>query len=324
MNVSNYSKEAFYKEILSKNDLVAAPMAGVTNIPFRKIIRKFFDGLIFTEMVSTEGVSRNIQKSIKLARITDFDKPVIIQLFGKNPETYSEAVKILEDNFDAQGYDINAGCPVKKVLKSGSGAYHLKDLKNLASIIGALRKATDKPISLKTRLGFEKDNFVHKEIVKICHDEGVNALIIHGRTKAELFSGEIHYDKISEIVSLSKIPVIGNGNVTDYESYKRMKQTGVDGVMIGRKMMKSPWIFKSIKSFPEKYEPDKKECMELVLEIAEYEKGYRGEKYYLDIVKKFAVWFSKGFEDSGEFRKKVYDAKSEKEFYFILNDFYSK
>ncbi|MBZ4672072.1 tRNA-dihydrouridine synthase family protein [Deferribacteraceae bacterium V6Fe1] len=323
MKISNSSNRNFYKEILAKNDLVAAPMAGITNIPFRKIVRKFFDGLIFTEMVSTEGVSRDIDKSLKLAKITDLDKPIIIQLFGKNPQSFAESVKILEDKFDADGYDINAGCPVKKVIKSGSGAYHLKDLKNLQAIITSLRKSTDKPISLKTRLGYEKDNFVYKEILNICHNEGIDALTIHGRTKAELFSGDIHYDKIAEIVRLSKIIIIGNGNVVDYESYKKMKKTGVDGIMIGRKMMKAPWIFKTIKSYPEEYSPNKKELYDLILEIAAYEKEYRGEKYYLDVVRRLAVWFSKGFVNSSDFRKKVYDSKTDKEFFDILNTFFN-
>jgi len=323
MKISSSSKHNFYKDILAKNDLVAAPMAGITNIPFRKIIRKYFDGLIFTEMVSTEGVSRNIDKSLKLAKITDSDKPVIIQLFGKNPQSFGESVKILEDKFDATGYDINAGCPVKKVIKSESGAYHLKDLKNLQSIIATLRRSTDKPISLKTRLGYEKNNFVYKEVLNICHNEGVDALIIHGRTKADLFSGKIYYEKISEIVQLSKIVVIGNGNVTDYESYLEMKKTGVDGVMIGRKMMKSPWIFKTIKSYPEKYFPDKKELYNLILEIAEYEKEYRGEKYYLEVVRRIAVSFSKGLDNSNDFRKKVYDSKTDKEFFDLLYAFFN-
>lgn len=322
MKVSSSSKDNFYKKILTKNDLVAAPMAGITNIPFRKIIRKYFDGLIFTEMVSADGIMRNMDKSLKIAKISEIDKPIIIQLFGKNPQSFEEAVKILEDNFDASGYDINAGCPVKKVIKSQSGAYHLKDLKNFQSIISSLRKSTDKPISIKTRLGYEKNNFVYKEVLNICHNEGVDAIIIHGRTKADLFSGEIYYDKISEIVQLSKIVVIGNGNVTDYESYLKMKKTGVDGVMIGRKMMKAPWVFKTIRSYPEEYSPSREELYNLILEFAEYEKIYRGEKYYLDVVKRIAVSFSKGLNGSNEFRKKVYDTKTDKKFFNLLHPFF--
>ena len=321
MNISNFSDTNFFKNILSKNDLVAAPMAGITNIPFRTIIRDFFDGLIFTEMVSTEGVSRNILKSLKLAKTTKTDNPIIIQIFGKNKDSFEKAVKILDETVESGGYNINAGCPVKKVLKAFSGAYLLKDLKTLTDIIKTVRRSTVKPISLKARLGFEKGNYIHKELLRICENEGADAIIIHGRTKEDMFSGDIYYDKIAEIATISKIPVIGNGNVEDYASYKKMRDTKVQGVMIGRKMLKTPWIFKEIKAYPNNYTLNNSEIYELIYKLYELEIANRGEKHAVSVVKKYAAWFFSGFNKANTFRKKIFEANNSKEFLETLKTF---
>lgn len=319
--MTEMKRSNFFENILLKNDLVAAPMAGITNIPFRTIIRKFFDGLIFTEMVSAEGVSRGVKKSLKLAETTTLDSPIIIQLFGNSKEAFEKGVKILDDEVKAEGYNINAGCPVKKVLRGFSGAYLLKDLKNLADIIKAVRKSTNKPISLKTRLGFEKGNFIHNEILKICENEGVDAIFIHGRTKEDMFSGEIYYDKIAEMVDNSKIPIIGNGNVVDYKSYEKMRNSKVSGVMIGRKMMKAPWIFKEIKTYPDRYVLDKGEIFDLICELFQLEVAHRGEKCAVDVVKKYCAWFTSGFCKASSFRKEIFQTKNSKEFLEVTKNF---
>lgn len=313
----------FFKEYFLENDLVAAPLAGVTNIPFRKIVRKFFDGLIYSEMISTEGVARRVKKTLKLSDVTEVDLPIFLQLFGNNPESFEESVKVLEDYSDPTGFDINAGCPVKKVLRSKAGAYHLKDLDNFIKIIKAVKKSTEKPLTIKTRLGFEKNNYVYKEVINIAHNEGVDAIILHGRTKADLFSGDVDLDKISEAVSISKLPIIGNGDITDIKSYLKMKSTGVAGVMIGRGMMNAPWIFSALK---ENKEPSEylfsADIYKLLLEFSALEKEYRRSRCYIEIMKKYAVWFSKGFKGVSEFRRQVYTALDETEFFDIIEKFY--
>lgn len=313
----------FFKEYFLGNNLVAAPLAGVTNIPFRKIVRRFFDGLIYSEMISTEGVARGVKKTLKLSDVTEVDPPIFLQLFGNNPTSFEESVKVLEDYSDPAGFDINAGCPVKKVLRSKAGAYHLKDLDNFIKIIKAVKKSTKKPLTIKTRLGFEKNNYVYKEVINIAHNEGVDAIILHGRTKADLFSGEVDLDKISEAVSISKLPIIGNGDVTDIKSYLKMKSTGVAGVMIGRGMMNAPWIFSALK---ENKEPSEYlfpgDIYKLLLEFSVLEKEYRRSRCYIEIMKKYAVWFSKGFKGVSEFRRKVYTAFDETEFFDIIEKFY--
>ncbi len=313
----------FYKYYLQKNDLVAAPMAGVTNPPFRKLLRKFFDGIIFSEMISVEGLKRKIPKTLRYLQLTKTDNPIIFQLFGSNPDSYYDAVQISEELSNPDGYDVNMGCPVKKVLKSGSGSALLRDLKNIDNITRVLRKSTDKPISIKIRLGWDMQNLVFRDIINICNNNGINAISIHARTKSEMFSGEIHFDLLAEAVELSNIPVIGNGNVVDKDSYDKIKSTGVEGVMIGRAMMKAPWIFKCIK---ENLSVDnylnRKELKELLYEISDYEKEYRGEAYYLEVVRKYAVMFSKGIKDATNFRKKVYQTKTECELKNLLDEFY--
>lgn len=310
-------------DFLHKNPLVGAPLAGITNYPFRKLVRRFHDGLLFTEMVSVEGIRRNNKQTLKLIDIKNDENPIGIQLFGGIPESFTEAVKIIEDNFDFYCFDINMGCPVKKVLKSKAGAYLLTDLETAAKIISKVRKATKKPLFVKTRLGWDEKSYVYKEMIKICENEGVDVLTIHGRTKSQLYSGRVNYDAISEVKSIARIPIIGNGDVTDLETFRRMKNTGVDAIMIGRGMMKSPWIFKALS---EGREPLKylsgEEIKDLLFYLLDEEKIYRDSKHFIAPFKKYAVWFSKGFPNSSEFRVKVYATDDEEELRMKIHDFY--
>ncbi|MGA1847356.1 tRNA dihydrouridine synthase [Deferribacter abyssi] len=301
--------------------MVAAPLAGITTLPFRRILRKFFDGIIFTEMVSVEGIKRKVKKTLNYIEITENDHPVFLQLFGYEPTSFYNAIKVCEEVSNPDGYDLNAGCPVKKVLKSYAGSYLLKDLKQLREIVKNMRKATDKPISVKTRLGWDEKSYVYKEILKICEGEGVDILTFHARTKSQMFSGETNLMALNEIVNLKKnILLIGNGNIYDRISFYKMLDTGVDAVMIGRAMMKAPWIFSAIKKDKDVYNflslEDKKQ---LIIELLQYEKAFR--KNYLDIVRKYSIWFLKGYKNSSDFRKKIYQIKTENEFLKLLEGF---
>ncbi|WP_246798743.1 tRNA dihydrouridine synthase [Deferribacter autotrophicus] len=301
--------------------MVAAPLAGITTIPFRRIVRKFFDGVIFTEMVSVEGLKRKVENTLKYAKILENDHPVFLQLFGNDPASFYDAIKVCEEVSNPDGYDLNAGCPVKKVLKSYAGSYLLKDLKQLREIIKNMRKATDKPISVKTRLGWDEKSYVYKEILKICEGEGVDILTFHARTKSQMFGGEANLFALNEVANLKKeILLIGNGNVYDHISFNRMLNTGVDAVMIGRAMMKAPWILSAIKEGKDAHEfLSLDEKKKLIIELLYYEKEFR--KNYLDIVRKYSIWFLKGYKNSSDFRKKVYQIKSEDEFLKLLEEF---
>lgn len=314
----------FFNNILSKNDLVAAPLASVTNPPFRKILRKFFDGLIFTEMVSVEGIKRRIPKTLKYLELSASDHPIMVQLFGSESDSYYDAIQVSEEVSNPIGYDANMGCPVRKVLKSGSGSALLKDLKSIDNITRVLRKSTTKPVSIKIRLGWNMEQLVFRDIIKICEDNGINAITIHGRTKEEMFAGDIHYDLLQEAVELSSIPIIGNGNVVDKASYEKIKATGVAGVMIARGMIKAPWIFQCIKDGIKTDEYLSKHNIKLLLyDFFEHEKLFRGERYYLEVIRKYSVMFSKGLDKSSDFRNKIFQAETEIELKNLLEEFYN-
>jgi len=312
-------------ETLKKNILVSAPMAGVSTPAFRLAVRDYFDGLLFTEMVSVEGLIRSGRKTMQYLEITDKDTPVALQVFGSKPESIHDAIKVCDEESNADIYDINMGCPVKKVLKSGSGAALLKDSDKIRDIIRAARKATSKPLTVKIRLGWDRESINYPEVIKIAAGEGADAVSVHGRTKTEMFSGDVDYAMIADAVRLSPIPVIGNGNVVDIETFTKMKETGAAGVMIGRGMMKAPWIFKALS---EGKDPDgyltPAEIHKLIYKLVTYETMFREEKFCIDSVKKYAVWFTKGLSESTAFRTEIYTVKSMDDTREVIDRYFEK
>lgn len=320
----------FFRDNLLKNDLVAAPLAGYSHLPYRRILRKYFNGIIYSEMISVEGLSRRNNETLEYLDRLDSETPLVFQLFGGKPESYIDAIKVAEDHTKIDAFDVNMGCPVKKVVKAGGGCALLGDLEKIKNITHNIRKTTDKPFSIKIRIGLEHKNLVYKEILNIAENEGVNALIVHGRTRSDMFSGTVRLDILEEIKSMSKIPIIGNGGVTGYDSYKAMKSTGVDGVMIGRAMMKAPWVFKVI----ENKENDiygfitPQEIADILNEMwgymLEHTKGRNmKETHYMHVLRKFAVWFSKGLDNASDFRVGIYKTNTIDDVLLLINDFYN-
>ena len=238
----------FFKKNLLENDLVAAPLAGYSHMPYRRLLRNFFDGIVYSEMISVEGLARRNKETLEYLDRKEYESPLVFQLFGGKPESYPEAVKVAENEAQVDAFDVNMGCPVKKVIKAGGGCSLLGDLGRIKAIVQNIRKSTDKPFSIKIRIGLDQKNLVYNEILKIAENEGVNALIVHARTKSDMFGGTVRLDILQELAENSKITLIGNGGVADYDSYLKMKATGVDGIMIGRAMMKAPWVFEVIKN----------------------------------------------------------------------------
>ncbi|ADD68578.1 dihydrouridine synthase DuS [Denitrovibrio acetiphilus DSM 12809] len=312
--------------ILNKNKLIAAPLAGVTTPPFRKLLRKYFDGLIYTEMVSVEGVRRKADRTLSYLSITESDQPIGVQLFGSKPEAYTEAIEVVQDYIKAEFVDINMGCPVKKVLKSGSGCAMMKDPVNSGKIVAAAKKALgDVPLTVKIRLGWDKKNLNYNEMIKIAYEEGAEAVTVHGRTKTEMFSGVVNYDLIADAKANAKLPIIGNGDVVDVATYEKMLATGVDGVMIGRGMMKQPWLFESILNGrdPSGYMTYDK-LYELIKELVRNEKIYKGEMFFLETVKKYIVWFLKGMPGAAALRNKLYMCPTETEMFVMLDEYFGR
>ena len=259
------------------------------------------------------------------------DTPLVFQLFGGKPENYAEAVYVAENECQVDAFDVNMGCPVKKVIKAGGGCSLLGDLGRIQAVVSNIRRSTEKPFSIKIRIGLEQKNLVYKEILKIAENEGVNALVVHGRTKADMFGGTVRLDILREIADMARITIIGNGGVAGYDTYKEMKATGVDGIMLGRSMMKAPWVFKAIEdkcSDTDLYNylaPN--EIGNLLIELwgymLEHTRG-RGlkETHYMHILRKFAVWFCKGFEKAADFRTNIYKNNSIDEVLVLIKQFY--
>lgn len=321
----------FFKTNLLKNDLVAAPLAGYSHLPYRRILRKFFDGIIYSEMISVEGLARRNKETMEYLDRIETDSPLVFQIFGGKPENYGEAVRVAENECQVDAFDVNMGCPVKKVIKAGGGCSLLGDLERIRAIVSNIRKSTDKPFSIKIRIGLDQKHLVYKEILHIAENEGVNALIVHGRTKSDMFGGTVRLDILKEIAETAKIPIIGNGGVAGYDTYKEMKETGVTGIMLGRSMMKAPWVFKAIKekvSDKDLYNfLPSSEIGNLLIEMwgymLEHTRG-RGmkETHYMHVLRKFAVWFCKGQDMAAEFRTNLYKTNGIDEVLDLIRQFY--
>lgn len=322
-------KSNFFTENLLKNDLVAAPLAGISHIPFRQVLRKFFDGIVYSEMMSVEGISRQNPESMEYLERLGNEYPLVFQLFGGKPESFSEAVKIAEDKVVVDAFDVNMGCPVKKVIKTGGGCGLLSDLPRIKEIVKNIRKSTTKPFSIKIRIGLTADKLVYRDIINIAESEGADAVIIHARTKSDMFGGTVRLDCLREAVSLSSIPIIGNGGVVNYETYKEMKETGVAGVMIGRGMMKAPWIFQAIrekKDFETYLNPIQiNSLLQFMWQcMVEHARGRENKQtHYMHIFRKQAVWFSKGLHNGAEFRTKIYQTQKETEVLDLTEKFFT-
>ena len=321
----------FFKTNLLKNDLVAAPLAGYSHLPYRRILRKFFDGIIYSEMISVEGLARRNKETMEYLDRIETDSPLVFQIFGGKPENYGEAVRVAENECQVDAFDVNMGCPVKKVIKAGGGCSLLGDLGRIQAIVSNIRKSTDKPFSIKIRIGLDQKHLVYKEILNIAENEGVNALIVHGRTKSDMFGGTVRLDILKEIAETAKIPIIGNGGVAGFDTYKEMKETGVTGIMLGRSMMKAPWVFKAIKekvSDKDLYNfLPSSEIGNLLIEMwgymLEHTRG-RGmkETHYMHVLRKFAVWFCKGQDMAAEFRTNLYKTNGIDEVLDLIRQFY--
>ncbi len=232
--------------------VVPAPMAGITDKPFRDIVKRFDVQLTFTEMVSSEALVRGNEKTRQLFFTAREEWPLAVQIFGSRPEALSEAAKIVE-NEGAAIIDINSGCPVKKIVKQGSGAALLREPAKLARILSSVTQSVGVPVTLKTRSGWDHRSVNVLEIARIAEDSGIRAITVHPRTATQLFRGTADWELIKQVKKAIKIPVIGNGDVKSPEDAAKMfAETGCDAVMVGRACIGNPWIFKQIEAYLEK------------------------------------------------------------------------
>lgn len=294
--LKDYIKEMKVGDIKLENNVFLGPMAGVTDIPFRKICRKFLPGLTFTEMASSKAMEYNSSKTEKLLEIMDGERPSAVQIFGSNKDVIKNTILKLNENEDIDIININMGCPAPKLVKNGDGAGLLLDLKNVEEIIKEAVKVSKKPITIKTRKGFDDDRITAVEVAKICEAYGVEQIIIHGRTREEYYTGVSDLDIIKKVKDSVKIQVIGNGDIVDVASAKKMfEYTGCDGIMIARGACGNPWIFKSILEGVD-YIPTNEERLSIIMEhinnAIEYER--ENPKQAVLKMRKHIAWYLKG------------------------------
>lgn len=290
-----------------ENPFVLAPMAGVTDLPFRGLCKEQGAGLICTEMVSAKAISFHNKNTKALMEINPKEHPVSLQLFGNEPELMSEVARSIEEQpFDI--LDINMGCPVPKVVNNGEGSALLKDPALIGKIVREISHAIKKPVTAKIRIGFEGYDVDPVEIAKIIEDAGGAAVAVHGRTRQQYYAGEANWEVIGRIKDAVSIPVIGNGDVdSPLKAEKMMKDTGCDGIMIGRAVRGNPWIFQEMNHYFETGEllekPDPKEIREMILRHARWQIELKGEFTGIREMRKHVAWYTSGMRHSAGLRR---------------------
>ena len=292
-----------------ENNVILAPMAGVTDLPFRLLCREQGAALVCTEMVSAKAILYNNKNTKALLEMHPDEAPVSLQLFGSDPTIMSEMAKHIEE-LPFAVLDINMGCPVPKVVNNGEGSALMKNPKLAGEIVSAVTKAIKKPVTVKIRTGFDKDHINAIEMAKIMEDSGAAAVAVHGRTREQFYSGEADWDIIARVKEAVSIPVIGNGDVTDCESAdKLLKQTGCDGIMIGRAARGNPWIFSQVTAFLEDGTilppPTSEERKAMILRHGRLQLEYKGEYTGVREMRKHVSWYTAGMPHSAQLRQRV-------------------
>lgn len=288
-----------------KNNICLAPMAGVTDLPFRTLVREFGCGLAFTEMVSANGLVRGTGKTCRYLDSSPHDRPLGVQLFGSDPETLAEATRMTVER-GADLIDMNMGCPVKKVVKTGSGSALMRDPQRVGAILHAMRKATELPFTLKIRAGWRHGEINALAIGRIAEDCGVDAVILHPRTVDQGFSGKADWRLIAVLKERLRIPVIGSGDVRLPEDAIRMfRETGCDGVMVGRGVLGNPWLIRNILdrlSGRDSFQPSFSERTDIIGRHLAMAVAYNGEKIGTRDFRKHLLWYTKGLPGGAQFR----------------------
>ena len=297
-------------DVTLDNNLILAPMAGVTDLPFRLLAKEQGAGLLCMEMVSAKALQYNNKNTYRLLEVDPKERPVSLQLFGSDPDCISEMAKRIEDKpFDI--LDINMGCPVPKVVNNGDGSALMKNPQLAGEIMRKTVRAVQKPVTVKIRKGFDDAHVNAVEMAKIAEDAGVAAIAVHGRTREQYYAGKADWEIIARVKDAVSIPVIGNGDLLCAEDVIAMKeQTGCDGFMIGRGAQGNPWIFHQILHYFETGEiigkPPVDELVETMLRHARMQIDFKGDEYYgIREFRKHAAWYTSGYHNSASLRRRM-------------------
>lgn len=286
-----------------KNNVLLAPMAGITDRAFRLVCEEFGPGLVCTEMVSSKGIYYNDNKTDLLLNMKDENRPIAAQIFGSDVKAMKYAAEYISDFADI--IDINMGCPAPKVVKNGDGSKLLLDLPLVEEIVTEVVKSSKVPVTVKIRKGWDNNNVVAVEVAKIIERAGAAAITIHGRTRDEFYSGNADWDIIKEVKQSVGIPVIGNGDIKSREDAERMFQyTGVDGIMVGRAALGNPWIFKEIIEGTNN-DISNQEKLRVILKHIALEVEEKGELTAVREMRKHISWYIKNYKDASKFRDAV-------------------
>lgn len=309
-----------------ENNIFLAPMAGIADSTFRTICKEMGAGLVFSEMVSAKGLYYNDDNTRELTKIGEQERPVGLQIFGSEAKVMS---KIVEDNLnkreDIDFIDINMGCPAPKIIKNGDGSALMKEPNKVRSILREVIKVSEKPITLKIRMGWDEDNVNGIEIAKIAEEEGVSLLTVHGRTRSMFYSGKADWDYIKQVKENISIPVVGNGDVFEpKDAIDLLEHTGCDAIAVGRGAMGNPWIFKRILNLQQGIEippPSYEEVINMAIYHLNLISIEKGENTGVKEMRKHIAWYIKGFKGSNVIRNTINKINNKNEIEKILLDY---
>lgn len=310
-----------------KNNVVLAPMAGVCNSAFRKIIKEMGCSLVFAEMISDKGLIYNNEKTVNMLYFEECERPIAQQIFGSDKDTFVKAAKMVEEIMHPDIIDINMGCPVPKVaIRAQAGSALLKNTDKIREIVEAVVSSVNVPITVKIRSGWDSNSINAVEVAKVCEEAGASAITVHGRTRSQGYSGNVDLDIIKKVKEAVSIPVIGNGDITDIDSAKKMlSYTGCDAIMIGRGVLGNPWLMKEIITYLDTGEKISKPTYEDKINMCFHHLNYllkiKSEKISVLEMRSHIAWYLKGIPGSQKVKNEIFKVTTSENLKKILDNY---